>query len=69
VSSASDDVSLSTVQDLLGTRLDERRFHEDLAAFADVLAEIRKLRALDLTDVHPAVVFEPTAAWRARGKR
>ena len=54
------------LQDLLGTRMTQQRLDENLAAFADVLAEIRKLRELDLTDVHPAVVFEPTAPYRAR---
>jgi hypothetical protein len=30
-----------------------------LAAFMPIAAEIAKLRSLDLTDVHPAVVFSP----------
>lgn len=33
-----------------------------LAAFQSVAEEIAKLRALDLTDVHPAVVFSPLPA-------
>lgn len=60
---------LSTMQDLLGTSLSDERFREILAAFDDVLAEIRKLRALDLKDVHPAVIFEPTACYRAEGEK
>jgi len=69
VTSAGDTVPVSTVQDLLGTNLSDERFRETLGAFSDVLAEIRKLRSLDLTDVHPAVIFEPTAAYRAGGAK
>jgi len=57
------------MQDLLGTSLSDERFSEVLAAFDDVLAEIRKLRSLDLKDVHPAVIFEPTASYRAEGEK
>lgn len=53
--------------DVLGSDLDARRRDEVLAAFADVLTEIEKLRALDLTDVHPCVIFEPTAPYRLPG--
>jgi putative NADH-flavin reductase len=69
VASASDAAPTSTVQDLLGTSLSDERFLEILAAFDDVLAEIRKLRSLDLKDVHPAVIFEPTAPYRAEGEK
>lgn len=48
-----------------GTPLDPQRLQEVLAAYAPILAEIARLRELDLTDVHPAVVFEPTAAYRS----
>jgi hypothetical protein len=44
--------------------LDPERRAVVLEAFRDVLAEIRKLRALDLTDVHPCVIFEPSAPYR-----
>jgi hypothetical protein len=57
------------MQDLLGTSLSDERFREILAAFDDVLVEIRKLRSLDLKDVHPAVIFEPTACYRAEGEK
>ena len=50
--------------DILGVDLARERLEHDLAAFRDILAEIQKLRTLDLTDVHPAVIFEPTAAYR-----
>ena len=54
--------------DILGVELDPERRAVILEAFRDVLAEIRKLRALDLTDVHPCVVFEPTAPYRLADK-
>jgi putative NADH-flavin reductase len=64
-----DSLSISTVQDLLGTSLGDERFREALAAYADVLSEIRKLRSVDLTEVHPAVIFDPTARCRTGGDR
>jgi hypothetical protein len=54
--------------DILGVELDPERRAVVLEAFRDVLAEIRKLRALDLTDVHPCVIFEPTAPYRLAEK-
>ena len=51
-------------KELLGLDLPPERLQEVLAAYVDILTEIRKLRALDLTDVHPAIVFEPTAPYR-----
>ena len=67
MTTANDSLPMATVQDLLGTALADERFREVLAAYGDVLAEIRKLRALDLKDIHPAVIFEPTAPYRAGG--
>jgi hypothetical protein len=49
---------------LSGTPLDEKRLREVIAAYAPIHEEIIRLRKLDLSDVHPAVIFEPTAAWR-----
>lgn len=54
-------------RELLGLDLPPERLNEVLTAYGDILAEIRKLRELDLTDVHPAVVFEPTAPYRRGG--
>jgi hypothetical protein len=56
-------------EDVLGLDLPRERLHEVLAGYRDILAEIEKLRTLDLTDTHPAIVFEPTAPYRASGKR
>lgn len=53
--------------DLLGVQFTPARLGENLAAFRDILREIEKLRQLDLTDVHPAVIFEPTAPYRREG--
>jgi putative NADH-flavin reductase len=55
---------LDPFRDILGVDLAPERLEHNLAAFRDILAEIRKLRQLDLTEVHPAVIFEPTAAYR-----
>ena len=53
--------------DVLGVTFTHERLGENLAAFHDILREIEKLRRLDLTDVHPAVIFEPTAPYRREG--
>lgn len=42
--------------------IDAERLAQNLAAFRDILGEIRKLRELDLTDVPPAVSFGADAA-------
>lgn len=48
-----------TVRALSGLALDDARLAALQAAYAPIAAEIAKLRALDLDDVHPAVVFRP----------
>lgn len=55
---------LDLVRDVLGIELSPERLAENLAAFARILEEIGKLRALDLTDIHPSIVFDPTAPYR-----
>lgn len=47
------------IRDVFGMTLDAERVEENLEAFAAILKEIEKLRALDLKDIHPAVVFKP----------
>jgi hypothetical protein len=47
------------MRDVLGLDLDPERRAAVVAAYRDILRELDKLRALDLTDVHPAVVFTP----------
>jgi hypothetical protein len=43
----------------LGIQLEKQRRSAVLAAFLPMAQEIAKLRILDLTDVHPAVIFSP----------
>lgn len=53
---------------LSGSPLDSTRLAEVLAAYQPIFDEIAKLHALDLADVHPAVIFEPTAVYRRAGR-
>ena len=53
---------------LLGLDLAPDRLEEVLSVYRDILKDIERLRELDLTDVHPAIVFEPTAPYRRGGK-
>lgn len=46
-------------KDIVGVDFPPERLDKNLQAFEDILSAIRKLRELDLTDVHPAVVFDP----------
>lgn len=48
---------LEKLVDALGIELAKERRAAVLAAFKPVAQEIAKLRSVDLTDVHPAVVF------------
>ena len=50
---------LDPYKDILGVDFTPERLDENLQAFADILNAICKLRELDLTDVHPAVIFDP----------
>lgn len=54
-------------KDVLDVQVDAERLPRNLRAYRSILAEIEKLRALDLTDVHPSVIFEPTAPYRTQG--
>jgi hypothetical protein len=51
--------ALDPFRDILGIDVPDDRRAELTAAYGAILAEIRLLRSLDLTDVHPAVVFSP----------
>lgn len=64
-----DELSLDPWKDVLGIDVASERLQQNLAAYRDILAEIAKLRSLDLTDVPPAIVFEPTAPYRLKAKR
>lgn len=52
------------IRELLGLDLPPDRMEAVVAAYRDILGSIEALRSLDLTDVHPAIVFEPTAPYR-----
>lgn len=60
---------LDLYKDILALDLPPERLQEVVAAYRDILAQVNKLRTLDLTDTHPAILFEPTAPYRAGGKR
>lgn len=62
VASAGD--SLDVLNELLGTSAFAERVAENLAAYRAIASEIRKLRELDLANVHPVVVFDPVAAFK-----
>ena len=53
---------LEMLVEALGIQLEKERRSAVLAAFQPMAQEIAKLRSLDLTDVHPAVVFSPVPA-------
>jgi hypothetical protein len=46
-------------KDVIGLDLDETEQAALLETYRSIAAEIVKLRSLDLTDIHPAVVFNP----------
>ena len=50
--------------DILDVQVNPERLKKNLASYTEILDEIKKLRTLDLTDVHPAIIFEPTAPYR-----
>lgn len=58
------DLETDLWRDIIGLDLPPERRAELLAAFETIAVEIARLRALDLTDVHPAVVFDPTLGER-----
>jgi hypothetical protein len=66
---AADSTDRLEISDLIrskitGSPLATERLQELINEYRPILFEIAKLRALDLTAVHPAIVFEPTAAYR-----
>jgi hypothetical protein len=58
------DSPLDPYKDILGIDLPSQRLEQNLQSFRAILEEIQKLRALNLTEVHPSIIFEPTAAYR-----
>jgi hypothetical protein len=56
--------SLDPLEDILGAHFAPDRLKENLSAFREVLKEIQKLRELDLTDVHPVIIYDPLTVYR-----
>ncbi len=56
---------MDLLKEISGLRLDDERMGKVLEAYRPVLKEIEKLRQLDLRDVHPAVLFDPSQPYRA----
>jgi hypothetical protein len=54
-------------RDILGIDLPAERLTEILRLYADILGAVTRLRALDLTEVHPAVLFDPASGWDEEG--
>jgi hypothetical protein len=59
-----EDPNIEPYRDILGVDVSETRLQQNVEAFRSIMAEIRKLRGLDLTTVHPAIVFDATAVYR-----
>lgn len=55
---------MDRLRETLGIDLPDDTLHTMLLAYETMHRQIRKLRALDLTDVHPAVVYNPLLAYR-----
>ncbi len=60
--------SLALLRRVTGTPLADERLRTLLAEAGPILDEIAKLRAVDLGDLHPAVIFEPSAPYRRAGR-
>jgi len=56
---------MDTLREVLGIDLPDEELRALLAAYEDIGREIAKLRGLDLTDTHPAVIFDPLLPYRA----
>jgi hypothetical protein len=56
--------ALSLLAEVTGTPIAPQRLQALLAECAPILDEIARLRAVDLAEVHPAVIFDPTAVYR-----
>lgn len=55
---------MDLLKDLLGVDVPEDQLQSLLDTYEDIFGEIMKLRSLDLTEVHPAVIFDPLLVYR-----
>ena len=53
-------------RDLFGIGPEGERLGANIEVYRDILREIARLRALNMTDIHPAVVFDPTLPYRGQ---
>ena len=51
-------------EDVFGVSLPSERFAVIARELDEVLAEVKKLRSLDLSDIDPVVIFDPLKAQR-----
>ena len=59
---------LDPYRDILGIDLPPERLAENLRLYEEILREVKKLRSLDLTETHPAIVFDPTLGYDEDGE-
>lgn len=52
------------IERLSGSTVGSARLLEILSEYESIFQDISRLRELDLQDIHPAVIFEPTAPYR-----
>ncbi len=57
--------AMDPFRDILGLDLPPEQRDAELAVFRVIAEEIRKLRSLDLTEVHPAVIYDPLLGHQA----
>lgn len=56
--------ALTLLRRITGTPLEAERLQALLADCSPILEEIARLRTVDLGDLHPAVIYEPSAPYR-----
>jgi uncharacterized Ntn-hydrolase superfamily protein len=52
----------------MGIAFSEDRVGHNLSTYRTILGEISKLRELDLSSLHPAVIFDPARVFKERGE-
>jgi hypothetical protein len=60
--------ALALLAQVCGTPLEPQRLRALLADCRPILDEIARLREVDLADLHPALIFDPTAPYRRAGR-
>ena len=61
-------LGIDLVRDVLGVEQSPERLAALAAAYGEALVAIKALRELDLTEVHPAVIFDPMVPYRGEGE-